>query len=333
MNLMKKINQLFLMCAMVGVCFLSSCDSDDGGPSLKVADQTLSVAEDIESGESVGTIDAEFDADATIGFEVVSGNEAETFVLSAAGELTLADGVSLDYEEVESYALMVEVTDGTSTEEVTITINVIDVDENGLLLLNGVTYEFGEDGLVFDEGASDPFDANIETHYGYNFQFGEAELTLVEDEGEEDYVFTNVTMLFVTELYVPGVEAFSVGTFEFAEGDATAEDLEGKSFFKELAFVVDGNGNGEVLSNQDDVDKDIVYMATAGSVELTSSEENVYHFDFDLTISEIIFDPEKYLYEGEIVPGTERKVRFAHEVNCILIDNDDVVVVEDPDAE
>jgi hypothetical protein len=328
MKFMKKINQLFFLCFILNTILLSSCDSNEGtGPVLIVSDQSLSVQESIESGQLVGQIQGESTNDQVLNFRLVSGNESGIFELSESGELTLAEEVSLDYEEKTSYDLEVEVSDGINLEIITVTVNVTDVDESGLLLLNGVNYEFGDEGILFDEGPSDPFDANVETHYIYSFQFAEGNLSMI---GEGDYEFTEINMWFVTEFYVPGTEGFSTGTFSWAAGEATAEDLEGQSFFKELAFVIDGNDNGMILNDQDDLDNDVIYMATGGNVVLASSGKNIYQMDFDLTISQVLFDPEKnFLYEGEIVPDTERRIRFNHEVNCVIVADDTPDVVDE----
>ncbi|SHK14060.1 Cadherin domain-containing protein [Reichenbachiella agariperforans] len=329
---MNKLNPLLSLLLLINLCILSGCGSgDDGSTSLNAPDQTLTVQEDIESGDLIGEIQVDHAQTSSLSFNILSGNDAEIFDMSNDGKISLADGISLDYEETDSYELTVEISDDVSSDETIVTINVSDVDETGILILNGITYEFGDEGILLDEGASDPFDNGNNTHFVYNFSFAEGDLTQ-DEENEEDFEFTNITLLFATELYSPGTESFNLGTFEHASGDATAEELDGKYFFRELAFAIDGNNNGTTLTNEDDVEKDIIYLATSGTVEVSSTEGNTYKLVFDITISQIDFDPElNWLYENDIVPNTERHMRFTYDAPFKVVSGDTSEEVEDDD--
>ncbi|PIB36257.1 hypothetical protein BFP72_13085 [Reichenbachiella sp. 5M10] len=329
---MKILNPLASLLLLISLSIVSGCGSeDDGSASLTAPEQTLTVQEDIESGDLIGEIQVENAQTTSLSFSISSGNDAGIFELSDDGKITLADGISLDYEETDSYELTVTISDGVSSDETIVTINVSDVDETGILLLNGITYEFGDEGLVLDEGPSDPFHDDNNTHVVYNFSFAEGDLTQ-DEEDEEDFEFTNITLLVATELYSPGTTSFSLGTFEYASGDATAEELDGKYFFRELAFVMDGNDNGTVLANEDDVAKDVIFLATSGTVEVSSPESNAFKLVFDITISQIDFNPElNWLYENDIVPHTERHIRFTYDAPFKIMSGDTAVEVEADD--
>jgi surface protein len=79
----------------------------------------------------------------------ITTNDGDLFEITDAGELSLADGKSLDYETATSHAITVEVTDGMASASATVTIDVTDVADETALIFN-VTVSAGTSvGLPF----------------------------------------------------------------------------------------------------------------------------------------------------------------------------------------
>lgn len=95
----------------------------------------LEVSEVTSNGSVIGTITAtDPDVGDTLTFSITGGTGAGIFSINAAtGAVSVANAASINYESVSSYTLAIRATDnGTPSlyDDVTITINVIDVPEN-----------------------------------------------------------------------------------------------------------------------------------------------------------------------------------------------------------
>lgn len=105
--------------------------AENEAPSI--SDQTFTLEENSANGTSVGTVvatDAESEPQT---FVIESGNEAGAFLLvSATGELMVANSSELDFESTPSFELNVSVSGGNQTTTATITINLTDIEETVL---------------------------------------------------------------------------------------------------------------------------------------------------------------------------------------------------------
>ena len=130
---MKKWIYLSLtVCAVLFVVW--SCNNDDdttapdastnSAPTLDA--KTLNAAENVLGGQKIGDITAQDEDGDDLEF-TLSGDTP--FLLSKTGELTLAEGEQLDYEDITEYELNVSVGDGTASDSETFTLKVMDVDE------------------------------------------------------------------------------------------------------------------------------------------------------------------------------------------------------------
>ena len=105
------------------------------------ASQTITVAEN-----TTGNIGSAFTATDAVGDTIswsLSGADAGSFDISASGgQLTLASGVTLDYETTTSYSITVIASDETNTSSVAVTVTVTDVTtEPGKV--GGLTAKYG----------------------------------------------------------------------------------------------------------------------------------------------------------------------------------------------
>ncbi|GEM_PF-1710503 len=104
-------------------------------PGALINNQKFSIDEDSPDGASVGTVAAIGTASLT--FRIAAGNTDNIFgINSKTGEITVKDSSRLDYETTPSYSLTIEVSDGTKSDSATITIAIVNVDEDKLSVKN-----------------------------------------------------------------------------------------------------------------------------------------------------------------------------------------------------
>jgi gliding motility-associated-like protein len=95
------------------------------------SDATVSLDENKASGSAVHTVVAT-DADGnTLSYSITAGNSTGAFVINGTtGEITVANAASLDYEVTVQFVLTVRVTDGTNSDNATITIDLNNLNDN-----------------------------------------------------------------------------------------------------------------------------------------------------------------------------------------------------------
>ncbi|MCK5029165.1 MAG: endonuclease [Bacteroidales bacterium] len=167
-----------------------------------IEDQEFTIAENSASGTVVDTIIATDSDYNDITFSILSGNTDDAFAIGASsGILTVNNTSALNYDVITIFDLIVEVSDGLSTSNATISVNVenvtglspissnaeikiypnpakeeINVDlENGTSINSIVVYNLiGEKVLEFNEVNSSFFTFNVE-HLPKGFYFIQVE--------------------------------------------------------------------------------------------------------------------------------------------------------------
>ena len=98
-----------------------------------VTPATFALDENSANATVVGTVTAT-DADGSLNalaYTITAGNTADAFAInSQTGELTVNSSDALDFETAESFALTVQVSDGTNAADATVTINLNNVNDN-----------------------------------------------------------------------------------------------------------------------------------------------------------------------------------------------------------
>ena len=90
---------------------------------------TRSIAENTPAGKNIGSPVSATDADEDTLTYTLGGTDAASFgIVSTTGQLQTRD--PLDYEEKNTYAVIVTVSDGSATDTISVTIDVTDVEEN-----------------------------------------------------------------------------------------------------------------------------------------------------------------------------------------------------------
>ncbi|MBV6647104.1 MAG: cadherin domain-containing protein, partial [Cyclobacteriaceae bacterium] len=106
-------------------------DVNDLNESPIIVDQGFNIDENSPNSTSVGTVVATDPESAGLTYSITAGNTNSAFAINGStGEITVNASSELDFETTPSYALTVEVTDGTNTSSATITVDINDIVEN-----------------------------------------------------------------------------------------------------------------------------------------------------------------------------------------------------------
>ncbi|MFC4219965.1 BspA family leucine-rich repeat surface protein [Flagellimonas marina] len=121
--------------------------------------QSFEVAENIDDTFLIGTVQASDAENDPLAFAMVT-NDNDLFEITTSGELSLADGKSLDFATAEEHTLTVGVSDGNTQAQATITVTVTQVVANGAPTMGDQSFEAAEtiadDVVIGTVTASDP---------------------------------------------------------------------------------------------------------------------------------------------------------------------------------
>ncbi|MCW3785733.1 cadherin domain-containing protein, partial [Plebeiibacterium sediminum] len=147
---------------------------NDNSPVISNASATI--AENASNNSAVVNIDddntsSDLDADGeTISYSITAGNGDGIFgINSSTGAITVVNNSKLDYESTTSYSLTVQATDGTNTDNATVSISVSNVNDNSPVISNAsatIAENASNNSAVVnidDDNTSSDLDADGET--------------------------------------------------------------------------------------------------------------------------------------------------------------------------
>ena len=112
-------------------------------PTITAA--TFTLAENSSTGTVVGTIGASDTDGDTLAYAILTGNTDQAFDLNVStGVLSVTDSTALDYETTPVFSLLVQASDGALSDSATVTINLIDVEENVAPTITVATFILAE---------------------------------------------------------------------------------------------------------------------------------------------------------------------------------------------
>lgn len=176
---MKKLHRLtrglFLLVLLAS--FFSQCSKDDGGDTspttttpqavtISASDFSSSINENPAQGASIGTVQASASS-GSLNYTIVSQSVAGAIAINSSnGNLTVADPAIFDYETRQQITATVRVSVGSTTEEVSVTISINDVNEvdvASLTLWEGVPITFSKpnEGNPNNEANQDRITDNV----------------------------------------------------------------------------------------------------------------------------------------------------------------------------
>jgi predicted component of type VI protein secretion system len=122
----------FLMLLVIAVVF-TSCNNDDEPKNQApvLADKTMEVSENLTSDliTSMAATDAEEDE---LTYSIVSQTPTGSIIINEnTGEIYVGNASAFDYEQNTTIVAVIAVFDGINTTQSTLTINILDVNENG----------------------------------------------------------------------------------------------------------------------------------------------------------------------------------------------------------
>ena len=211
---------------------------------------TRSIAENTPAGKNIGSPVSATDADEDTLTYTLGGADAASFgIISTTGQLQTRD--PLDYEEKNTYAVIVTVSDGSATDAISVTIDVTDVEENN--------------APVFVEGSATERSVAENTPAGKNI----GGPVIAEDEDEEDVLTYSLS----------GADAASFGIVSTTGQLQTRDplDYEEKNAYSVTVLVSDGNGGTDsigVAINVTDVEENNAPVFVEGSATERLIPEN-----------------------------------------------------------
>jgi len=140
----KVLLNLFILTALIFI----SCGDDDEGTvenlAPQIENQTFDASETVDDQTVIGTVAASDPEEDDLSFSM-STNSDNLFEISIEGMITLADGKQLDFETSSSHDIIIAVSDAENSSEATITINVIDENENVAPTISDQSFEVQDD--------------------------------------------------------------------------------------------------------------------------------------------------------------------------------------------
>ena len=137
-------------------------DANEAPEAVTLSNNT--VGENASDGTVIGTVSASDPEDEGLTYRLANDANGRFQIDANTGEISVADGAQLDYEDAASHQVTVEVSDGTNTTSQAFTINLGDANEapEAVTLSNNTVGENASDGTVIGTvSASDPEDEGL----------------------------------------------------------------------------------------------------------------------------------------------------------------------------
>ncbi len=181
---------------------------------------TRSIPENSPAGTGVGAPLTATDQDGDTLIYTLSGDDAESFDIEAStGQLSAREGVPYDYETKATYSVTVQVSDGSGSSSIAVTVNLTDVN----------------DPPVFDESGSAtrsiPENSPAGTSVG-------APLSATDQDGDA------LTYTLLGDVDDGASFDIDADTGQLSAREGVAYDYETKSTYSVTVQVSDGHGNG-----------------------------------------------------------------------------------------
>ena len=222
--------------------------TENRAPAFASDSTTRSVAENTGSGVDIGTAVAATDADDDELTYTLGGIDAATFSIdSTSGQLRTK--AALDYETKTSYTITITVSDGSLMDSITVTINIMDIDENR--------------APAFTEGTSAT--RSVAENTGSGVDIGTAVAATDADDDELTWTLSGID-----------AAAFSIDSTSGQLRTKAALDYETKTSYTITITVSDGSlmDSIKVTINIMDIDENRAPAFTEGTSATRSVAEN-----------------------------------------------------------
>ena len=235
---------------------LSIAHASGTGFTAGAADSQLSIQENSANGSHIGFVTSEDpDASETFSYSLTDSASGRFAVNSATGEITVANGMLLDYDTATSHNITVRVTDsGGLTYDETFTINLTNVNETptDLSLSSNTVAENAANGTVVGTvSGSDPDSGDTKTYSltdtaGGRFAIDSSTGVLTVADGSlldfENGASHTVTVRVTDSGGLTYDEVFTINVTNVNEAPVAADDRAGLTFDGVDDFVHMGSG-------------------------------------------------------------------------------------------
>ncbi|MCB0372830.1 MAG: BspA family leucine-rich repeat surface protein, partial [Muricauda sp.] len=143
--------------------------------------QEFNAMEDISDTHIIGTVEAEDPEGQSITFSITT-NDNNLFEITDGGELSLAEGMALDFETKDQHIIVVGVSDGFNNIDINVSINVLD---DGVLADDPTS--FITTWKTETDGQSITFGVDLDYAYDYTIDWGDGTVEQVTDENSHAY--------------------------------------------------------------------------------------------------------------------------------------------------
>ena len=188
----------------------------------------FTVTENAANNTLVGTMTAsDPDAATTLTYSITSGDTRGVFSINNSGQIRVANTNYLDYELQGTYTLNIRVSDGTLTDNETITINLTNINENPSF--DAIQRVLNSDPTLKYSAATGNFYRFVSTTVNYNMAETNAAAALLN--GQAGYVAainsaaesTFIRTIIPTTIWINGTDVAVEGEWRFTSGPNAGE--------------------------------------------------------------------------------------------------------------
>ena len=154
------------------------------------------------------------DSGTTLTYSITGGSGASLFAIDSNGQITVATGTVLNYEAATTYSLTIEASDGSLTDNASVTIGVDDVNESPVFSPASYQFSLAENSSAGQSvGSVSAIDPDAQTTLAYTITGGSGEALFAVDSSGQITVASGATLDYeTTASYSLNVRA-SDGTF------------------------------------------------------------------------------------------------------------------------
>ena len=301
----QRLKKYFLFVIVIAIV-VACGDDEEPNRAPSITAQSFNASEAITTADIIGAVTASDLDEDDLTFSI-STNDNNLFTITAGdattqgGQLKLNTGQNLDFETATTHSIVVSVSDGQLVATATITINVIDVDENTMPTISAQAFTVAEDisdataigTVTATDAEGDALSFSITSNSDDLFEIttgGEVSLATGANLDFESATSHAITVQ-VSDGSLTGAATITINVTDVAENTApsiaaqtftAAENIDATTAIGSV-IATDAEGDDITLSITAN-DNDLFEITTAGELTLASGQA----LDFETSTSHTI---------------------------------------------